>query len=63
MSSNGKGSNRRPQQITQQQFAKNWAQVFSKPIDNTGTHKNEYQDILSTEDCILDAFEPKLPLV
>jgi hypothetical protein len=28
-----------------------------KVEDNTGTDKNEYQDILSTEDTVLDALE------
>ena len=26
-------------------------------VDNTGTDKNEYQDVLSTEDCVDEALE------
>ena len=26
-------------------------------VDNTDTSKNEYQDVLSTEDCAIDALE------
>ena len=49
MNDGGKGSRPRPFSVTQDKFSDNWDKIF----------KNEYQDILSTEDCVLDAFEDK----
>ena len=34
-----------------------WCQCKPNGEDNTGTDKNEYQDILSTEDAVLDELE------
>jgi hypothetical protein len=51
MSQNGKGSKPRPLSTSQEEFAKSWDRIFKKEEDNTGVTKNEYQDILSTEDC------------
>lgn len=52
MSQNGKGSRPRPYSVTSEEFAKHWETTFRKPReDNTGVQKNEYQDVLSTEDC------------
>ena len=49
----GKGSSPRPFSVTQDEFANNWDRIFKqKKEDNTGTDKNEYQDVLSTEDCL-----------
>jgi hypothetical protein len=50
----GKGSTPRPYSVDKDTFDNNWDKVFSKKKkeDNTGVEKNEYQDILSTEDCI-----------
>ncbi len=55
MSDGGKGSKPRPYSVDQKTFDNNWDMIFKK--DNTGTDKNEYQDIVSTEDCALDALE------
>jgi hypothetical protein len=33
-------------------FDDNWDKIFKKQDDNTGTDKNEYQDVIATEDCI-----------
>ena len=41
----GKGSKRRPED--QDKFLEGWERIFS----------NEYQDILSTEDCLIAALE------
>jgi hypothetical protein len=49
MTDGGKGSKPRPFSVSQEKFSDNWDKIF----------KNEYQDELSTEDCILDAFEEK----
>jgi hypothetical protein len=47
MTDGGKGSKPRPFSVSQEKFSDNWDKIF----------KNEYQDELSTEDCVLDAFE------
>lgn len=54
MSDGGKGSKPRPFSVDQETFDKNWDNIFRK-------EKNDYQDILSTEDCILDAFDLEDP--
>lgn len=55
MSDGGKGSSRRPQSVPDAQVAEAWARIFAKNPDNTGVNKNEYQDLLSTEDCLEDS--------
>lgn len=48
----GKGSSPRPFSVDQKTYESNWDRIFSRKVeDNTGVDKNEYQDILSTEDC------------
>ncbi len=56
MSDGGKGSRPRPFSVDQKTFDNNWDRIFKKE-DNTGTDKNDYQDVLSTEDCVVDALE------
>ncbi len=48
MSDGGKGSNPRPFSVDQKTFDSNWDKIFKK---------NNYQDVLSTEDCVLDALK------
>jgi hypothetical protein len=50
----GKGSSARPFSISQDEYEKRWDAIFQRDLkeDNTGTDKNEYQDVLSTEDCL-----------
>lgn len=48
MSDGGKGSAPRPFSVDQETFASNWDRIFKK---------NDYQDIVSTEDCVLDALD------
>jgi hypothetical protein len=62
MSDGGKGSRARPLSVTQEQYDNRWDYIFSrekiKPADsedNTGVTKNEFQDVLSTEDCMTDS--------
>ena len=55
MSDGGKGSGRRPQTVPDAEVAENWARTFAKNPGNTGVNKNEYQDLLSTEDCLQDS--------
>ena len=68
MSDGGKGSNPRPFSVPFEEFGGNHTRIFGQKKkycttcgktfswcqceDNTGTGKNEYQDILSTEDCL-----------
>lgn len=49
-----KGSKPRPYSVDQKTFDSNWDSIFSKKEDNTGTSKNEYSDILSTEDALTE---------
>jgi hypothetical protein len=53
MSDGGKGSAPRPYSVDKETFDNNWNKIFGKKKveDNTGVTQNEYQDILSTEDC------------
>ena len=65
MSDGGKGSSPRPFSVDQDTFNKNWETIFKKKkIDEEyekSILKNDYQDILSTEDCVLSALENLLP--
>ena len=54
MSDGGKGSKPRPFSVSQQEYDNRWDNIFGKKKDNTGTSKNEYQDVLSTEDCLIE---------
>ena len=56
MSDGGKGSKPRPYSVDQKTFDNNWETIFGKK-DSTGVMQNEYQDVLSTEDCAIDALE------
>ena len=52
----GKGSQPRPLSVSQDEYDKRWDAIFGRDglDDNTGVTKNEYQDILSTEDALLE---------
>ena len=54
MSDGGKGSKPRPLSISQQEYDTRWDAIFSRDLkdDNTGTSKNEYYDVLTTEDAL-----------
>ena len=66
-----KGSRARPKSVDGKTFDNNFENIFGKHVptymkklipdtpveDNTGVSKNEYQDILSTEDTMLDTFK------
>jgi hypothetical protein len=53
----GKGSKPRPFTVTKEDFSSNWDRIFNVKNDNTGIDKNEYQDILSTEDAVISALD------
>ncbi len=52
----GKGSKPRPFSVTNEEYASRWDAIFGRDIktttDNTGVDKEEYYDILSTEDAL-----------
>ena len=68
MSNGGKGSAPRPLSVDRKTFEDNWDVIFKKPswdyysdLPNPNAYRNDYQDILSTEDCIenvLKDFKP-----
>ena len=57
MNDGGKGSKPRPFSVDKETFDSNFDRIFSKKQDNTGVTQNNQQDILSTEDCVIDALE------
>ena len=48
MSDGGKGSKPRPLSVDRQIFDENWDRIFGK---------SDYQDVLSTEDVVLDSLD------
>ena len=68
MSDGGKGDKQIAAQVSQEQLTLNWSNVFGKSKleqrleaerlakleDNTGTDKNEYYDMQSVEDAVLE---------
>ncbi len=56
MPDGGKGSAPRPFSVTQEEYTKRWDMIFQRDLPKEKT-KSDYQDILSTEDCVLDAFK------
>lgn len=46
MSNGGKGSKPRPLSVSDQEYANRWNAIFAK---------DEYYDILTTEDCLVDS--------
>ena len=66
----GKGSKPRPYNISREEFDNKFDTIFGEKKkfcsgcgktvswcqceDNTGVSKNEFQDVLSTEDCLID---------
>ena len=58
MSDGGKGSKPRPFSVSQQEYDTRWDVIFSRDLkednDNTGTSKNEFYDVLTTEDALIE---------
>ena len=55
MSDGGKGSAPRPFSVSQETYGDNFDAIFrkKKPVeDNTGISKNEYYDIMTTEEAL-----------
>jgi hypothetical protein len=51
MSNAGKGSKPRPLSVSDQEYANRWNAIFAK---------DEYYDILTTEDCLVDSETNKI---
>lgn len=54
MSDGGKGSRPRPYSVSQEEYDKRWDAIFGRDTDDK---KSDYQDVLSTEDCVLVALD------
>ena len=54
MTDGGKGSRPRPFSVSNDEYAKRWDAIFGRDQkeDNTGTSRNEYYDVLTTEDAL-----------
>lgn len=52
----GKESRPRPLSISKDEYAQRWDDIF-KPKAETEKYSNDYQDILSTEECVENALE------
>ena len=59
MSDGGKGSKPRPFSVSQEEYEKRWDAIFGRDLKEDLNLKNEFQDILSTEDCLLEGFEKR----
>jgi hypothetical protein len=64
----GKGSKPRPFSVDRKTFDANWDSIFKKPswdhysdLPNPNAYKDDYQDVLSTEDCVIDALDLEDP--
>jgi len=57
MSDGGKGSKPRPFSVSQDEYANRWDAIFQRDLPKEEKPKSDYQDILSTEDCMIDALE------
>jgi hypothetical protein len=53
MSDGGKGSAPRPFSVSNEEYSKRWDAIFQRDIKKV----DDYQDLLSTEDCVLEALE------
>ena len=57
MSDGGKGSKPRPYSVSQEEFANNWDAIFAKNEQRRQKVESDFQDILATEDCVIDALQ------
>jgi hypothetical protein len=57
MNDGGKGSRPRPFSVSQEEYEKRWDAIFQRDLPKEERQTSNYQDILSTEDCVLDAFD------
>ncbi len=52
MNEGGKGSKPRPFSVSQEEYANRWDAIFQRDLPK---EKTDYQDVLSTEECALQA--------
>ena len=59
-----KGSMSRPFSVDRKTFEDNWDKIFKNnnwdhysDLPSPNSYKDDYQDILSTEDCVLEALD------
>lgn len=57
MSDGGKGSKPRPFSVAHEEYSKRWDAIFGRDLEDETVEKETYQDILSTEDCVIEALE------
>ena len=57
MNDGGKGSKPRPFSISQEEYDARWDTIFQRDLPKEEKPKSDYQDILSTEDCVIDALD------
>jgi hypothetical protein len=59
MSEGGKGCKPRPFSVTRDEYASRWDAIFQRDglDDKPKKQVSDYQDILSTEDCVIDALD------
>ena len=55
MNNGGKGSKPRPFSVSQEEYEKRWDAIFQRDLPKE--EKPDYQDILSTEDCLISALD------
>ena len=53
----GKGSKPRPFSVSQEEYDKRWDAIFQRDIPDEKKTTSDFQDILSTEDCVLNAID------
>jgi hypothetical protein len=57
MNEGGKGCKPRPFNVSQDEYANRWDAIFQRDLPKEEKPKSDYQDILSTEDCMIDALD------
>lgn len=57
MSDGGKGSKPRPFSVSQDEYANRWDAIFQRDLPKEEKPKSDYQDILSTEECMIEVLE------
>ena len=57
MNDGGKGSKPRPFSVSQDEYATRWDAIFQRDLPKEEKPKSDYQDILSTEDCMIEVLE------
>jgi hypothetical protein len=43
--------------VSESEYASRWDAIFQRDLPKEDNTKSDYQDVLSTEDCVEDAFK------